>query len=439
VADDPIREADELADQERAGIDRPGGAGLLRRATLDLSPLRESPPFRRLFIGQWISFFAGEVTWIAAPIQLYGLTHSTLQVGLLYLTTLVPLLVAPIVGGAVADAVDRRTMLLIAESGFAVVSVGLAVNAALPHPHVWALYALDFVGTAVFSFGTPAMRSLLPLIVREEKIVAASALESLYGNFNAVAGPAAGGLIIAAVGYTGTYLFDVVSFSASLLSIWLLPKLPPAHDAAAASLSSILDGFRYVGRAPVILGIFLVDTNAMIFGMPMALFPAIGEHFGGGSKTVGFLYAAPYAGALAVSLVSGWAGNVRRQGLGVIIAAALWGVSLVAFGYADALWLALLMLAFAGAADFLSALWRSAIVLTATPDAMRGRVTGIEFTQVASAPTLGNLEAGVVASVTSLRFSIVSGGVACVAGCIAIAFAIPQLLRYDAKATRAGA
>jgi MFS family permease len=437
VADDPITVADELADQERAGLDRPGGAGLLRRATLDVGPLRESPPFRRLFIGQSISFFASEITWVAVPIQLFGLTHSTLQVGLLYLTTLVPLLVAPIVGGAVADAVDRRTMLLIAESGFALVSVALAVNASLPHPHVWALYVLDFVGTAVFSFGTPAMRSLLPRIVREEQIVAATALEGLYSNFNAVAGPAAGGLIIAGIGFTNTYLLDVASFGASLASVWLLPKLPAAHDAETPSLRSILDGFRFIRAQRVILGIFLVDTNAMIFGMPMALFPALGEHFGGGSKTVGFLFAAPYAGALVASIFSGWAGNVRRQGLGVVIAASLWGVALIGFGYATALWLALLMLAFAGAADFISALWRSAIVLTATPDAMRGRVTGIEFTQVASAPTLGNLEAGVVASVTSLRFSIVSGGIACVAGCATIALAIPQLLAYRAKAANA--
>jgi MFS family permease len=385
-----------------------------------------------LFIGQSISFFAGEITWIAVPYQLYQLTHSTLQVGLLYLTTLVPLLVAPIVGGAVADAGDRRTMLLIAEAGFGLVSVALAVNASLPRPHVWALYALDFVGTAVFSFGTPAMRSLLPRIVREEKIVAASALESLYSNFAAVAGPATGGLVIAAIGLTGTFLLDVASFGASLVSIWLLPKLPAAHDAERASLRSIVEGFRYVGRQRVVLGIFLVDTNAMIFGMPMALFPALGAHFGGGSKTVGFLYAAPYAGALAASVVSGWAGGVRRQGLGVLVAAAAWGAALVGFGYATVLWLALLLLAAAGAADFLSALWRSAIVLTATPDAMRGRVTGIEFTQVAAAPTLGNLEAGVVASATSLRFSIVSGGIACVAGCVALGLAIPQLLRYDA-------
>jgi MFS family permease len=390
-----------------------------------------------LFVGQSISLFASEITWIAVPIQLYGLTHSTLQVGLLYLTTLVPLLVAPIVGGAVADTVDRRTMLLIAEAGFAFVSVLLAVNASLSQPRVWALYVLDFVGTAVFSFGTPAMRSLLPRIVRQEKIVAASALESLYSNFNAVAGPAIGGLVIAAIGFTGTYLFDVASFGASLASVWLLPKLPAAHDAESVSLGSILDGFRYVGRRRVILGIFLLDTNAMIFGMPMALFPAIGEHFGGGSKTVGFLFAAPYAGALVASIFSGWAGSFRRQGLGVAVAASLWGAALVGFGFANALWLALALLAVAGAADFLSALWRSAIVLIATPDAMRGRVTGIEFTQVAAAPTLGNLEAGVVASLTSVRFSIVSGGLACVAGCVAIALAVPQLLRYDAKVPHA--
>src|SRR5581483_9300258 len=181
-------------------------------------------------------------------------------------TTRIPLLVAPIVGGAIADAVDRRSMLLIAEGGFALVSVALVVNAALPTPQTWALYALDFVGTSVFSFGMPAMRSLAPRLVGEDKIVAVSALEGLAGNFNAVAGPAAGGLIIAALGFTGTYALDVVSFIVSLVSIWLLPKLPPAHDAEAASLRSILDGFRYVRGQPVILGIFLVDTNAMIFG-----------------------------------------------------------------------------------------------------------------------------------------------------------------------------
>jgi MFS family permease len=358
------------------------------------------------------------VTWVAVPYQLFQLTHSTLYVGLLYLTTLVPLLVAPIVGGAVADAVDRRRLLLYSEVGFALVSVALAVNASLAQPRVW----------------TPSMRSLLPRIVREDQLVAANALESLYGNFAAVAGPAAGGLIIAGVGLTGTYLIDVASFGASLASIWLLPPLPASPEADRPSLRSIIDGFRFVRRQSVVLGIFLVDTNAMIFGMPMALFPAIGAHFGGGSKTVGFLYAAPYAGALLASIFSGPLARVRRQGLGVIIAAAAWGAALVAFGFATALWLALLLLAVAGAADFVSAVLRSTIVLVATPDELRGRITGIEFAQVAAAPTLGNVEAGVLAALTSIRFSIVSGGLACIAGCGVLALAIPALLRYDAKA-----
>jgi len=346
---------------------------------------------------------------------------------------LVPLLVAPIVGGAVADAVDRRRLLLYSEIGFALVSVALAVNASLAQPRVWALYVLDFLGTLVFSFGTPSMRSLLPRIVPEDQLVAANALESLYGNFAAVAGPAAGGLIIAGVGLTGTYLIDVASFGASLASIWLLPPLPASPEADRPSLRSIIDGFRFVRRQSVVLGIFLVDTNAMIFGMPMALFPAIGAHFGGGSKTVGFLYAAPYAGALVASIFSGPLARVRRQGLGVVIAAAAWGAALVAFGFATALWLALLLLAVAGAADFVSAVLRSTIVLVATPDELRGRITGIEFAQVAAAPTLGNVEAGVLAALTSIRFSIVSGGLACIAGCGVLALAIPALLRYDAK------
>jgi MFS family permease len=328
-------------------------------------------------------------------------------------------------------------LLLASEIGFALVSVALAVNASLAHPQVWALYVLDFAGTLVFGFGTPSMRSLLPRIVDEDQLVAANALESLYSNFAAVAGPAAAGLIIAGVGLTGTYLIDVASFGASLASIWLLPSLPASPDADRPSLRSIVDGFRYLRRQRVVLGIFLVDTNAMIFGMPMALFPAIGEHFGGGSKTVGFLFAAPYAGALVASIFSGPLAHVRRQGLGVVVAAALWGAALVAFGFANALWLALALLALAGAADFVSAVLRSTIVLVATPDELRGRISGIEFTQVAAAPTLGNVEAGVVASLTSLRFSIVSGGVACIAGCGLLALAIPALLRYDAKAAHA--
>jgi MFS family permease len=352
---------------------------------------------------------------------------------LLSLCALVPLLVMPIVGGAIADAVDRRRLLLRTETGLAAISLLLAGNALLPRPQVWALFAGEALATAVFSLGTPSMRSLLPRLVREEQIAAASALEGVYGNLGAVAGPALAGVLVAGLGFPLTYLLDVATFAASLWSVWRLPALPPAEDAAPAGLRSIVEGFRYVRQRQVLLGIFLVDTNAMVFGMPMALFPAYGEHFGGGARTVGFLYAAPYAGALVASLISGWVGQVRRQGLGVCVAAAAWGLALVAFGYVDSLWPALVLLAVAGAADFVSAVLRSTILLTATPDALRGRLSGIEFTQVASAPSLGNLEAGVVASLTSLRFSVVSGGIACIVGTVLCALALPRFLRYDSR------
>jgi MFS family permease len=406
---------------------------LLGRLKLDTRPLRESPAFRRLWIGQTISVIGGELSFVAIPYQVFQLTHSTLAVGLLGFCTLVPLVSVPLVGGTLADAVDRRKLLLQTEVALVLVTVLLAVNAALPHPQVWALYVLLTLGTTAFSLGTPALRSLLPRIVAEDQIAAASALEGIYGNLAAAAGPILAGVLIASVGLTTTYLIDVGTFAASLAALWLLPPLPPAKGAARASVHAMLEGFRYVRSRPILLGIFLVDTNAMIFGMPMALFPAMAEHFGGGARTVGLLYAFPYIGALVASLISGWTSHVRRQGLGVVVAATCWGIALVLFGFAHALWLALLMLALAGAADYVSAILRSVIVLTATPDEMRGRVTGIEFAQVASAPSLGNVEAGAVASATSLRFSIVSGGIVSVVGTLLIAAAVPALLRYDAK------
>jgi MFS family permease len=395
--------------------------------------LRESPAFRRLWIGQTISVIGGELSFVAIPYQVFQLTHSTLAVGLLGFCTLVPLVCVPLVGGTLADAVDRRRLLLQTEVALVLVTVLLAVNAALPHPQVWVLYVLLTLGTTAFSLGTPALRSLLPRIVAEDQIAAASALEGIYGNLAAAAGPILAGVLIASVGLTTTYLIDVGTFAASLVALWLLPPLPPAEGAARASVHAMVEGFRYVWGRPILLGIFLVDTNAMIFGMPMALFPAMAEHFGGGARTVGLLYAFPYIGALAASLISGWTSHVRRQGLGVAVAASCWGLALVFFGFADALWLALVMLALAGAADYVSAILRSVIVLTATPDEMRGRVTGIEFAQVASGPSLGNVEAGAVASATSLRFSIVSGGILSVVGTLLVAAAVPALLRYDAR------
>jgi hypothetical protein len=273
--------------------------------------------------------------------------------------------------------------------------------------------------------------------VRDDQLLAAIAVEDVVFTLARVAGPVMAGVLIAVVGLAGAYAIDMATFAASLAAIWLLPPVPPAPDADRPSLQSILDGFRYVGRRKVLLGIFVVDTNAMVFGMPRAVFPAFAEKLGGGPGVLGLLYAAPFAGALVASLTSGWMMRVRRQGLGVCVAAAAWGAAIALVGFAEATWFALVFLAAAGAADFISAVLRSNILLTVTPDSMRGRLSGIELAQVAGAPEIGNVEAGIVASLTSVRASIVSGGLLTVAGTVAVAAAIPALVRYDARTPHA--
>jgi len=408
-------------------------ARLFRRLRVDTRPFRHRD-FRNLWVGQAVSTIGAEIGVVAVPYQVYTLTHSTALVGLLGLASLIPLLVVPLIGGAIADALDRRTVLLRTETGMAVVAALFLGNSLLAHPRVWALYILQGLAVAIFSLGRPALSSMTPRLVPDDEIAAASALSSVYNSLAAVGGPAVGGVLIATAGVPWTYGIDLVTYVASFVVIWLLPKLPPIGEVDRPSLSSILEGFRFLkGRQPL-LGIFAVDTSAMVFGMPTALFPALALHrLGGNASTVGYLYAAPYAGALVCSLASGWTSHVRRQGVAVTIAACAWGVAIAAFGFMTALWPALVLLAVAGGADFFSAVLRGTMLLRVTPDHLRGRLSGIEFTQVASAPNLGDLEAGVLASLTSLRFSIVSGGVLCVVGCIATALALPGFLEYDAS------
>jgi MFS family permease len=410
------------------GRPEPPERGLLARIAVDIRPLRESRDFRRLWFGVGISAIGSQVTTVAIPFQLYDETRSTLLVGLLGLAALVPLLIVPIYGGAVADAVDRRRMLLFSDVAQLLVTGGLLVNSLLPNPSVWFLFVAEALGTAAYGFQRPARNALTPRLVRDEQLLAAIAVEDVVFTLARVAGPVMAGLLIAVV---------VATFAASLAAIWLLPPVPAAPDADRPSLQSILDGFRYVLRRKVLLGIFVVDTNAMVFGMPRALFPAFAEKLGGGPGVLGLLYAAPFAGALVASLTSGWMMSVRRQGLGVCVAAAAWGAAIALVGFAEATWFALLFLAAAGAADFISAVLRSNILLTVTPDSMRGRLSGIELAQVAGAPEIGNVEAGIVASLTSVRASIVSGGLLTVAGTVAVAAAIPALVRYDARTPHA--
>jgi MFS family permease len=405
-----------------------------RRVAVDIGPLRRYPAFRRLFVGQTISTFGSEIAAVAAPYQLYSLTHSTLQVGLLSFCELAPLLTLTIAGGAIADAMDRRRLLLRTEFGLALVAGGFAFNASLAHPRVWAIYVLVTLSMSIFSLGVAGMGTVIPRLVESHELATANALEGVYSSLTNVAGPVAGGALIALIGFTGTYAIDAATFAASLWSIWRLPPFPPAHDADPLSIRGIGQGFRFVVSKKVLLGMFLTDSNAMVFGMPRSLFPALATNvFNGGATVVGALYAAPYAGAFLSSILSGWMSHVRRQGLVVAVSAGLWGAAIAAFGFANSLWVALALLAAAGAADNISAVMRQTILFSVTPDRLRGRVSGIEFAQVASTPALGNVEAGVVASLTSLRTSIVSGGLASVAGTALIAIFVPSFIRYTAR------
>jgi MFS family permease len=409
------------------------GPGWLARIALDLRPLRESKPFRRLWFGQAVSYLGSTISVVAIPYQVYVLTGSTLMVGLLGVAALVPLLTLPLIGGAIADAVDRRRVLLLAEIGLVVATAGNLANALLPHPKVWVPFVVTALGTSCYSIARPAMDALMPRLVGEDRIAAAAALRNVYSSFGAVAGPALGGILIAAIGVDGAYAVDLASYAAGLAAVSLLPALPPLGAVVAPGLRSIAEGLRYVLGSRVLLGVLLIDTIAMVFGMPSALFPALGAELGGGARTVGFLYAAADAGALAASLVSGLVTSTRRQGLGVTVAVLLWGVAIAAVGFFHSLPLALLFLACAGAADFVSAVLRDAILMTATPDVMRGRISGIEYTQVASTPNLGNLEAGVVAALIGVRGSIVAGGLACIAGALTLTALLPDLVRYRSR------
>jgi MFS family permease len=404
---------------------------LVRRLAVDVTPLRESPGFRRLWVGQSIAYVAWRMMLVLVPVRVYRLTGSTLDVGLLALVQFLPLASFTILGGALADTQDRRRLLLGSTLGICAATAAL-VAISIPHRASVALvFVLGFVAWSSFSLGAGATRSLTPRLVPLEQLPAAAALNGLYNNLGLVVGPAIAGVLISALGLAATYAVSLGGMLVAAAATAALPAVPPDAHAPRMSAATVLEGFRYLRSQQLVLSFFLIDTLAMLLGMPNALFPALAQHVFSDPASVGYLFAAPAVGAFAISLLSGWATHVRRQGLAIVLSASGWGAAIAAFGLVHDLPLALLLLAVAGAADQVSAIFRSTIVLTVTPDHMRGRLGGIEFAQVASTPSLGNLEAGVVAQLTSLRFSIVSGGIGCIAGALAVALIFPTLIRYD--------
>jgi MFS family permease len=280
----------------------------------------------------------------------------------------------------------------------------------------------------------PSLEAMLPRLVPAEELVAAGALAALRGTFAMLVGPALGGVLIAAFGLRATYGLDVVTFALSLVTLAAMRPIPPSPDAERPSMRSVIDGFRYARRRPELLGTYLVDINAMFFGMPHALFPAIASSFGG-PGVLGLLYTAPAVGAMVATATSGWTARIRRHGLAVIWAAGAWGTAIIGFGLARRLWLALVFLGLAGAADMVSGLFRMAIWNTTIPDHLRGRLAGIEMVSYTSGPMLGNVEAGAVAALTSPATSVALGGVASVVGTVVLAALLPRLRQYTAPST----
>lgn len=408
-------------------------AGTVRRAirtvAVDVSPLRDFRDFRLLFVGQAVSFAGTMITYVAVPFQAYALSRSSLVVGLVSLTELVPILVMSFVGGALADAVDRRRMVRLTEAGQCTVTVLLLVNAALPHPQLWVLFAGVAGAAAIDSLQRPSLDALVPRIVPRDRLTAASALEGLRGNLGHVLGPPLAGVLIATVGLPVTFGVDAATFVVSLTALSLMKAVPPPPGAERVSLRAMLAGVRYAARRKDLLGSYLVDMNAMFFGMPMALFPQIATGFGG-PAVLGLLYTGPAVGSLLASLLSGWTRLVRHHGRAIACAAAAWGVAIIGFGFAPTLWLALLALVAAGAADMVSGIFRGTMWNQTIPDSMRGRLAGIEMISYTSGPALGNFESGVVGALAGVRASVVSGGVLCVAGTAALCALLPAFWGY---------
>jgi MFS family permease len=372
------------------------------------------------------------VTYVAIPYQVKQLTGSFVLVGVLGLVELVPLVVLGLYGGALADAVDRRLMVLLTEVALGLMSAFLLANALLPRPQLWPLYVFAFVAAGLDGLQRPSLDSLLPRIVRHDQLVAASSLNGLSGSLATVAGPALGGVLIATVGVGACYAFDVVTYAVSTVLLLLMHAVPPPPGGEPPSLRGIGEGLAYAWSRKDLLGTYLVDLSAMFFAFPYALFPFVADALHA-PWSLGLLYSAGFVGSAVATATSGWTSHVHHHGRAIVYASALWGAAIACFGLAHNVWLALAFLAVAGAGDMVSGIFRQLMWNQTIPDSVRGRMAGTELLSYSLGPQLGQVRSSLVAEWTSLRVSIVSGGIACVAGAFVLAAALPTLWTYDER------
>ncbi|MFC9732612.1 MFS transporter [Streptomyces roseolus] len=402
-----------------------------RRIFADLTPLRTSADYRRLWFGNTVSWVGQGMTTLAISLQVYDITGSAFSVGLVGLFSLVPLVVFGLYGGAIADTVDRRTLGLVGATGAAALSAALATAAFAGFHRVWFLYAIVALQAVCGALNAPARSAMIPRLLPPEQLRAANALNSMVMTFGTLVGPSLGGVVVGFAGYQTAYTIDALAFFASLYAMWRLPSMPPEHS--GAKRASVLDGLRFLGTRPNLRATFVSDLFAMILAQPKALFPAVAVlWFGGDARTTGLLVAAPAFGALLGGVVSGWQNRIRRHGQAILVSVAAWGLAIAAFGLSRNLWIGLLCLAVAGYADTSSMIFRNTMMQVAAPDEMRGRLQGVFIVVVAGGPRLGDFVAGSVADLTSPALAVTGGGLACVLGIGVFSLYARGFRRYDA-------
>jgi MFS family permease len=406
----------------------------LRDLLTDVRPLQVSPPYRRLWFGNAVAQLGQQMTAVAVAIQVYALTESSFYVGLVGVFALVPLVGLGLYGGAIADAMDRRTLALWASAGLWAVSVALALQAFLDVDSVWVLYACIGVQSGFYALNNPARSAMIPRLLHRDLIPAAQALNMATFNLGFTLGPVLGALVIKWHGFEAAYTVDVLTFSAAYYALVRLPPMPPLKETTRAGLRSVLEGLRFLRGAPNLRMTFVLDLCAMVLAQPRALFPALAyKVFGGGAATVGILQAAPAAGGLVAFLFSGWISRVRLQGLAIVLAVIAYGAAVGGVGLTTLLWLAVLCLALSGAADMVSAAYRSTILQVAAPDELRGRLQGVFIVVVAGGPRAGDFLSGSLAAGVGERWALVLGGLACMVGVLLAVAAQRSFLRYDAR------
>ncbi|MFJ4919407.1 MFS transporter [Streptomyces sp. NPDC088725] len=396
----------------------------------DLTPLRTLREFRLLWIQGLVTYFGSSMAMVALPLQIKDLTDSPFAVGAMGAVELVPLIVFGLYGGALADSVDRRKLILLSEGGLGLLAVVLLVNALLPGPALWPLYVVAAGVSAFAGIQRPAIDSLIARIVPHDQLTAAAALNAVRWQTAAVAGPAVAGVVVAYAGTATAYAVTVAGFTASVAMCLRLSPAPPSDRAEKPSLRSIAEGARYAWSKPVLLGTYAIDLSAMFFAYPIAVFPFLAQDLDA-QWALGLMYGAIPFGSVLVGLTSGWASRVRRHGRMVAVGAAGWGLAMAASGWMSDIWLVLLCLVIAGAGDGLSGLGRSTIWNQTIPEELRGRLAGIEVLSYSCGPQLGQVRAGTMAGWTGARPAVWGGGLACVAAVGALALALPKLMTYD--------